>query len=66
MICFYVGPTNLAPAVTRITGAVMGNDLSSSRFLFTGILAAVFAGISFLVLSRLGKRQENGKKINLK
>ena len=30
------------------------------------ILAAVFAGISFLVLSRLGKRQENGRKINLK
>lgn len=56
----------LAPAVTRITGAVMGNDLSSSRFLFTGILAAVFAGISFLVLSRLGKRQENGRIINLK
>jgi len=47
----------LAPAVTHITGAVMGNDLSSSRFLFTGILAAVFMVISFLVLSRMRKQR---------
>lgn len=48
----------LAPTVTSLSGTIMGNTLSSSRFLFTGILSAVFMILSIIVLSALKKRSK--------
>ena len=47
----------LAPAVTGISQSIMGNSLSSSRFLFTGILALIFMIVSSIVLLIMRKRQ---------
>ena len=48
----------LAPTVTGISEKVMGNSLSSGRFLFTGILAAIFMIISIIVLAVMKKKKQ--------
>ena len=45
----------LAPAVTGISEKIMGNALSSSRFLFTGILSFIFMIASIIILSILSR-----------
>ena len=48
--------TFLAPVVTGISAAVMGNDLASSRFLFIGIVSGGLVVISTVLLKVVEKK----------